>query len=150
MLNKEIMTLALEKAQKVKIDIPVCAIITKNDKIVSIKTNKREKKSLITSHAELLALNDANKKLKSLRLTGCDMYVTLEPCPMCAWAILNSRIENLYFSAYDTNYGAFGGKINLAPLANSKMKILGGIMEEQGSELLKNYFKELRSEKITR
>lgn len=147
MLNKKIMKLALEYAKKTTLDIPVCAIVTKNDEIISIKTNEREKNKLITSHAEILALNDANKKLESLRLDDCDIYVTLEPCPMCAWAIINSKIKNVYFASFDINYGAFGGAINLAQLANSKINIYGGIMEEESSAILKNYFKELRNEK---
>ena len=149
MLNKKIMELALNKARKIKKDIPVCAIITKNNEIISIKTNKREEKNLITAHAEILALNDANKKLNSLRLNDCDIYVTLEPCPMCAWAIINSKIKNVYFSSYDINYGAFGGRINLAQIANSKINIKGGILEEEGCALLKNYFKELRNERTS-
>jgi len=148
MLNKKIMELALKEAQKNKIDIPVCAIIVKNNEIISIQTNKREEQKQITAHAEILAINEANKKLNTLRLNDCDIYVTLEPCPMCAWAIINSKIKNVYFSASDINYGAFGGAINLAKLANAKINIYSGILEEEGKKLLKDYFKELRKWKI--
>lgn len=75
------------------------------------------------------------------------MYVTLEPCPMCAWAIINSRIKTVYFGSYDTNYGALGSAIDLRKTANSKLKAYGGIMEEECDELLKNYFKNLRTQK---
>lgn len=139
------MLLAFNKAKEEKLDIPVCAIITKNNEIISIKVNEREKNKKITSHAEILAINEANEKLNSLRLSDCEMYVTLEPCPMCAWAIINSKIKTIYFSSYDTQYGALGGAINLAKLANSKIEIFGGIMEDIGDEILKNYFKELRN-----
>ncbi len=141
------MKLAFENAKKVKADIPVCAIITKDDEIISIQTNKREEDLLITSHAEILALNEANKKLNRLRLNDCEIYVTLEPCPMCAWAIINSKIKTVFFSSYDSNYGALGGRINLAKLANSKLEIYGGIMEDEGDEILKKYFMELRNER---
>ncbi len=141
------MKLAFENAKKVKADIPVCAIITKDDEIISIQTNKREEDLLITSHAEILALNEANKKLNRLRLNDCEIYVTLEPCPMCAWAIINSKIKTVFFSSYDSNYGALGGRINLTKLANSKLEIYGGIMEDEGDEILKKYFMELRNER---
>lgn len=150
MLNKKIMELALDYAENVTLDIPVCAIITKNNEIISIKTNEREKNKLITSHAEILALNEANKKLNSLRLEECDIYVTLEPCPMCAWAIINSKIKNVYFSSYDIKYGAFKGAINLSNLANSKINVYGGILEDRGNMILKKYFKELRNEKSSK
>lgn len=138
------MKIAIEKAKKVKIDIPVCAIIVKNDEIIALEVNKREKNNMVTAHAEILAINKANKKLNSWRLEECDMYVTLEPCPMCAWAIINSRIKNLYFGSYDTKYGAFSSKINLKELADSKLNIYSGIEEYACDELLKNYFKKMR------
>ena len=72
------------------------------------------------------------------------MYVTLEPCPMCAWAIVNSRIKTVYFGSYDVNYGALGSSIDVRKLANSKTKVYGGIMEEECDKILNEYFKELR------
>lgn len=132
---------AIEEAKKVKTDIPICAIITKNNEIIAITVNEREKNNLVTSHAEILALNIANKKLNSWRLNDCDMYVTLEPCPMCAWAIRNARIRNLYFGSYDTSYGAIS-TYNL--LKDSSTKVFGGIMEKECDEILKNYFESIR------
>ena len=149
MLNK-FMTLAINEAKKVKKDVPIAAIVVKNNEIISIATNKREENNKTTAHAEILALNEANKKLNSWRLDDCDMYVTLEPCPMCAWAILNARIKNLYFGSYDLKYGAFGGAIDLSKLANSKINIKGGILEDECNQLIKNYFENLRNEKETR
>ena len=127
MLNK-FMELAINEALKIKKDIPICAIIVKNNEIISISTNKREENNQTIAHAEILAINEANKKLNSWRLEDCDIYVTLEPCPMCAWAIMNARIKNVYFGSWDLKYGAFGGAINLA-------------------KLLKDYFEKLRNEK---
>lgn len=138
---------ALKMAQNAKEDIPIAAIITKNDKIIATSTNKREEKKQTIGHAEILAINKANKKLNSWRLDDCDLYVTLEPCPMCAWAIINARIKNVYFGSYDTKYGAFGSALNLAKLSNSKINIKGGILENKCDELLNNYFKKLRNER---
>ena len=146
MLNK-FMNLALNEAKKVEKDIPIAALIVKDGEIISLATNKREEENKVTSHAEILALEIANKKLNSWRLEDCDMYVTLEPCPMCAWAILNARIKNLYFGSYDLKYGAFGGAIDLSKLANSKINVKGGILEAECNNLIKNYFEKLRNEK---
>ena len=146
MLNKYFEIL-LNEAQKIKDDIPVSALIVRNNEIISIQSNKRERNNSTTAHAEILAIQEANEKLNSWRLDDCDMYVTLEPCPMCAWAIINSRISNLYFGSYDTKYGAFGSAINLAKLANSKINIYSGIQEEKCNKVLDNYFKGLRNER---
>ena len=141
------MNYALNEAKKVKKDVPIACLIVKNNEIIALATNKREENNSTIAHAEILALEEANKKLNSWRLDDCDMYVTLEPCPMCAWAILNARIKNLYFGSYDLKYGAFGGAINLSKLANSKINIRGGILEDECNQLIKNYFENLRNEK---
>lgn len=132
---------ALEEAKKVIIDVPICAIIVKDGEIISLAVNEREKTGFVTSHAEILTLNIANKKLNNWRLNDCDMYVTLEPCPMCGWAIQNARIKNLYFGSYDHNYGAIS-TYNL--FKNSSTKVFGGILEKECDEILKNYFDKLR------
>ncbi len=139
--------LALEEAKKVKNDIPVCAVITKDNELISIAVNKKEETNKTTAHAEILAIEEANKKLNSWRLEGCEMFVTLEPCPMCAWAVINSRIEQLYFGSYDVKYGAIESAINLVKLANSKLKVKGGIYEKECDKLLKDYFENLRNER---
>lgn len=149
MLNNFMQT-AINKALKVTEDIPVCALVVKDNEIISIATNKKEADSRVTAHAEILALEEANKKLKSWRLDECDLYVTLEPCPMCMWAIISARIKNLYFGSYDLKYGAAKSAINLAELADSKINILGGIKEEECNKLLDDYFKRLRDEKKIR
>lgn len=146
MLNK-FMSIAIAETSKVEKDIPIAALIVKNNEIISLQTNKREENNQTIAHAEILAINEANKKLNSWRLDDCDIYITLEPCPMCAWAIINARFKNVYFGSYDTKYGAFGSAINLAKLANSKINIKGGILENDCNRLLKTYFEKLRNEK---
>ncbi|MBR1616756.1 nucleoside deaminase [bacterium] len=143
MLN-EMMKIAIEVAQKSTSDIPCGALIVRGDEIIAKCSNEREKQNRIIAHAEILAIDFANKKLNSKYLTDCDMYVTLEPCPMCAWAIINSRIKNLYFGAHDIKYGAFGGAINLKNLSNSKINVYSGIMEDECQNILNNYFRGLR------
>ena len=146
MLNKY-MAMALSEAKKSKKDIPVAALITKNGEVISLQINKREENNQTIAHAEILAISEANKKLNNWRLDDCDMYVTLEPCPMCAWAILNARIKNLYFGSVDLKYGAFGSAIDLSKLANSKINVKGGILEDDCNQLIKDYFENLRNEK---
>lgn len=141
------MNLALEIAKKSDIDLPIGAVIVKNGEIVATAHNLKEKESNSTLHAELVAINEAHKKLDSKILDGCEIYVTLEPCPMCMWAIINARIEKLYFGAYDFKYGAGGSVLDLKKIANSKIEIKGGILEDECESLIKGYFKGLRDEK---
>ena len=98
----------------------------------------------VTAHAEILAIREAEKKLGNWRLNDCEMYVTLEPCPMCAWAILRSRIKSLTFGAYDTVYGAFSTLPQLQKMSNSTLKVRGGIMESECKQVIEEYFKDLR------
>lgn len=125
-------------------DIPVGAVIIKDNKIIAQAFNKKEKTNDVTAHAEIIALREAEQKLGNWRLEDCIMYVTLEPCPMCAWAIIQSRLKAVYFGSYDPNYGAFGSKIDLRKLLNSKLQVYGGIMEEECDKILKEYFEALR------
>ncbi len=150
-MNKKFMELAILEAKKNTIDIPIGCVIVKDNKVISSGCNTRELNKKFIEHAEIIAINRANEYLNNWRLIGCDLYVTLEPCPMCAWAILQSRISNIYFGAYDLLYGAFGSKINLSSLINKKhqnINILGGIMELECKELIDNYFKSLRRKGI--
>ena len=137
------MKLALNEAKKSENDVPVGVVIIKNDEIIALEHNKKEKLNQLTAHAEILAINSANLKLNNWRLEGAKMFVTLEPCPMCAWAILNSRISELYFGSYDNLYGGFS-TVKLDKYFNSKLLIKGGIMEEECDNLIKNYFKGIR------
>lgn len=138
------MSKAIEIAQTAIGEITVGAVLVKNGEILAQAHNMKEKTNDVTAHAEILVIKEAQKKLGSWRLDDCDIYVTLEPCPMCAWAIINSRIKNVYFGSYDTNYGALGSKIDLRKIANSKLNVFGGIMEEECDKILMACFKELR------
>lgn len=135
---------AIELAKQVEKDVPVSAVIVKNDEIIAFAQNERELDNDVTSHAEILAIRKAEKVLNNWRLDDCEMYVTLEPCPMCAWAILQSRIKTVYFGSFDKNYGAFGSAIDLREHANSKLKVYGGIMEEECDKILEEFFKKIR------
>ena len=141
----EFMKLAIKQAKNADGDIPVGAVIVKDGKIIASAFNTREKDNDITSHAEIIAIRKAEKILGNWRLDWCELYVTLEPCPMCGWAILQSRIKSVYFGSYDTNYGAFSSKIDLRTLVTgSKLNVYGGIMEDECDTLLNKFFKNIR------
>ena len=135
---------AIEESKKCTKDVPIGCVIKKDGKIFASSHNLREENNDITAHAEILAIQQAEKILGTSRLNDCEMYVTLEPCPMCAWAIIQSGIKALYFGSYNTQYGAMGSVINLPKLANSKIKIYGGIEEEKCNKILENFFKGIR------
>lgn len=142
---------ALKQASKAYLlgEVPVGAVIVHNDKIIARGYNLREKKQSISSHAELIAIEKAAKKIGSWRLEECDIYVTLEPCPMCSGAIIQSRINNLYFGAYDFRTGAAGSVLNLFDIPfNHKVNVVGGILEEECSKIIKDFFKDLRKKDI--
>ena len=138
--------LLLAKKAKELCEVPVGAVVVKNGKIVGKGYNLRENKQNALSHAEIEAINDACKNLKSWRLDDCEIYVTLEPCPMCAGAIINARIKTLVFGAYDPKMGSIDSVINLCDLPyNHKVEVYGGIMEDNCLELLKDFFSGRRS-----
>ena len=143
MLNS-FMKCAINQAKLSGEDIPVGCVIVCGNEIISTARNEREKNNDVSAHAEIVALRAAAKKLDNWRLENCSLYVTLEPCPMCAWAILNSRIKEVYFGSYDLKYGAFGSRINLSEISDVKTKVFGGIMENECNDLLKEYFLRLR------
>lgn len=134
---------AIEEAKKVIYDVPVGAVIKKNGVVIASCHNMKEEQKYVTSHAEILAIKFAEQKLGRWRLDDCDIFVTLEPCPMCAWAILQARIKNIYFGSYDRQYGGFS-VCHLQKIANSDIKIYGGIMEEQCDKLLNEFFETIR------
>ncbi len=143
-MNNEFMLKALQIAEKSGDDIPVGAVIVKNNKIISQFHNEKEKRSDATAHAEILAIREASAVLNNWRLENCDMYVTLEPCPMCLWAIIQSRIKNLYFGAYDTLTGGISTLPQMISISGSKLNIKGGIMEQECNIILRRYFENLR------
>lgn len=149
--NIEFMQHALNLAKKAyrKGEVPVGAIITRNNKIVSEAYNRREKKQNALYHAEILAIDKACKKLKSFRLDDCEMYVTLEPCPMCSGAIINARLKKVYFGCPDLNYGCAGSKYNFLQDKTFEhlVDVEGGLLGEESKSLIKNFFVEIRNKK---
>lgn len=146
-MNTEFMreALKLAKAAAESGEVPVGAVIVKDGKIIAAGRNMREQKQNALSHAEIEAINNACKELKSWRLDDCELYVTLEPCPMCTGAIINSRIKTVVFGAYDSKAGSMDSVINLCDYPyNHKPEIYGGICEDECLEILQNFFKKLR------
>ena len=138
------MNRAIQEALKTQKDVPIGCIIIKNNEVIAKTHNMREENNDVTAHAEILAIKSAQKVLKNWRLDNCSMYVTLEPCPMCAWAILQSRIKEVYFGSYNNKYGAFGSALNLNNHSEFKTKVYGGIQEEECNKLLNDFFQEAR------
>ncbi len=150
MTEKEFMEEALRLAKKSadEGEVPVGAVVTLGDKIVGTGRNRRETQKNALAHAEIEAINEACRNLGGWRLWQCELYVTLEPCPMCAGAIINSRIKKVTFGAPDRKAGSCGTLINLFDTDyNHKPDVKGGFMEEECSEILSVFFKELRVKK---
>ena len=139
---------ALKEAKKAykRKEVPIGAVIVYRNKIIARGYNLRESKKNSLLHAEIIAISKACKKLKSWRLDECDLYVTLEPCPMCAGAIIQSRIKNIFFGAYDSKAGCAKSKAQLFSkgLFNHNVNVAGGILKSECEEILKTFFKELR------
>lgn len=126
-------------------EVPVGAVIVQNDRIISVGRNKRETQKNALLHAEIDAINNACNALGGWRLWNCEIYVTLEPCPMCAGAIINAHIPKVYFGAYDFKNGSCGTITNLFEMPyNFKPDCTGGIMQAECAQLLKDFFKKLR------
>lgn len=127
-------------------EVPVGAVMVYKGEIISRAHNLREKNNNALAHAEIIVINEACKKLRSWHLDDCELYVTLEPCPMCAGAIINSRICAVYFGAYDLKGGACGSVIDLLKKAsfNHSPTVYGGIMEDTCENVLKDFFKKMR------
>ncbi len=138
---KQVINLAKEVSLESK-DIPVAALIVdENNKIIGKGINTREKESSVIGHAEINAIQEANKLLESWNLSRCRIYVNLEPCAMCAGAILQSHISEVIFAAYDIKSGALGSRYNII---TKNLIVKGGIMEIEAQEILGNFFKKLR------
>ena len=129
-------------------EVPIGAIIVKNGEIISRAYNKREKSNKATAHSEIIAIEKACKKLGSWRLNDCEMYVTCEPCPMCAGAILNARIKRVFFGALDEKSGAVVSNLNMLDLdktfCNHKTEYEAEVLKEECQGLLKMFFSKLR------
>ena len=146
--QEKFMKEALKEAKKAfeKLEVPVGAIIAKDGKIIARAHNLKETKTDTTKHAEILAIQKASKKLNSWRLLDCEMYVTLEPCSMCAGALINSRIKKVYIGTNDEKTGAVGSVFNLLEdyNFNHKVEVEKGILKNECEQILKDFFKELR------
>ncbi len=142
------MRLAIKEAQKAELldEVPIGAVIVKDGKVIARAHNKKESKNQATRHAEIEAIEKAAKKVGNWWLEDCDIYVTLEPCAMCAGALINSRLRNIYFGAFDQKAGCCGSLYHL-PIDirfNHRLGVEGGILQEECASLLTNYFKKKR------
>lgn len=146
--HEKFMSIALKEARKAFeiSEVPVGAVIVKDGKIVAKGFNRPVSRSDPTAHAEIVAIRIAAKKLKNYRLTGAVLYVTKEPCVMCAGAMVNARIKEIVFGCYDRKAGACGSVFNIADnnSLNHRMDVTGGVMEIECGSLLKNFFKNKR------
>ena len=142
---------ALKEAKKAELidEVPIGCVIVKDNKIIARGHNQRETNQSPIGHAEIIAINKASKKLKSWRLEGCDIYVTLEPCIMCSGAIIQSRINKVYYGASDPKGGALGSSINVleANNINHHPEVISGVLKEECSSIITNYFKAKRQSK---
>jgi tRNA(adenine34) deaminase len=139
---------ALQEAEKAldNLEVPIGAVVVRNDKIIGRGYNQVEKLKDATAHAEMIALTAASNHIGNWRLNECSVYVTLEPCIMCAGALLSSRISELYFAAFDPKFGACGSLYNLAEdgKTNHRIKVFSGIYMDESKKLLKEFFDKLK------
>lgn len=137
--------MALAKMAEEIDEVPVGALVVRNGEIIAKAYNTRETSKCATHHAEILAIEEACRTLGGWRLPGCTLYVTMEPCCMCAGAIINARIPRVVYGAPDLRFGAFGSLINLAGIPlNHKPEIVGGVLGEENVQILRSYFKKKR------
>ena len=153
-MQEKFMWQAIKEAQKAYSigEVPVGAVIVKDNKIVARAYNRKETGKDTTKHAEILAIQKASKKLETWRLLDCEMYVTLEPCSMCAGAMIQSRIQKVYIGTMDAKTGACGSVLNLLQdyKFNHQVEVETGVLEAECEALLKQFFKELRKKKKER
>ena len=146
-MEEKFMKSALKCAQKAyeEGEVPIGAVVVCDGKIVGRGHNRRTRRQLATAHAEVEAIEKACRKLKSWRLPECEIYVTLEPCPMCMGAILNARIKKVYFGAYEAKGRSLTDVIAGSGILNHKAEVEGGVMEAECAEILSRFFREMRS-----
>jgi tRNA(adenine34) deaminase len=147
-LDRDFMRLALAEAERAGAigEVPIGAVVVRDGEVVGRGHNRRETDGDPLAHAEILALRQAAAATEGWRLVGCALYVTLEPCAMCAGALVNARVERLVFGAPDPKAGYCGSLGNLVqdPRLNHRMAVVGGILEEECATLLRSFFAELR------
>ena len=150
-MQEKFMQEALKEARKAykKLEIPVGAVIVRDGEIIAKAHNIKEEKKDTTKHAEILAIQKASKKLGTWRLNDCEMYVTLEPCPMCAGAIIQARLKKIYIGTMDEKTGACGSVLNLLEdyKFNHTVEVENGIMKQECESMLKEFFVQLREYK---
>ncbi|NLL18930.1 MAG: tRNA adenosine(34) deaminase TadA [Clostridia bacterium] len=148
MQHKDYMAIALEEARKAFFlgEVPVGAVLVKDGEILAKTHNRKERDADPTAHAEVLALREGAKVLNDWRLDGCTLYVTLEPCPMCAGALVQARVKTLVYGANDLKGGAVESLMNLVqhPRLNHRLEVIAGICEEECRSLLKEFFQSRR------
>ena len=147
MTHEEYMKIAIEEAYLAEgeDEVPVGAVVVHNGEVIARAHNTRENSKCATHHAEIIAIEKACATLGGWRLPDCTLYVTLEPCPMCAGAVINSRIDRVVFGAPDRRAGAFGTLFNLNDLPlNHKSEIIGGVLGEECADMLSEYFRKKR------
>ncbi len=137
--------IALAKKAKKKGEVPIGAVVVYQGKIVGRGYNLRTRLQMATAHAEMRAIDRACKKLHSWRLPEAEIYVTLEPCPMCMGAILNARIDRVYFGAYEQKGRSLTGELANANLLNHKVEVVGGVLADECAEVLTSFFTEMRA-----
>lgn len=151
MSDVKFMEAAIEEAQKALTlnEVPIGAVIVYNDEIIARGYNLRESSQTTLSHAELIAIQEANEKIGSWRLEDCTLYVTLEPCPMCAGAIVQSRIKRVVYGATDPKAGCAGTLMNLLsePHFNHQVELTAGVLQTECAALLTDFFRALRKRK---
>ncbi|MEF9976640.1 MAG: tRNA adenosine(34) deaminase TadA [Oscillospiraceae bacterium] len=150
MTDTDYMRLAINEAQKAAAmgEVPIGAVIVRNGEVISAAHNTRECEKNATHHAELLAIDAACKALGGWRLMDCELYVTLEPCPMCAGAIINSRIKRVIYGAKDVKAGCCGSVANLFAMPfNHEPRLQSGVLESECTQLLQSFFAALRDKR---
>lgn len=135
----------LARKAKKKGEVPIGAVVVLNGKIIGRGYNLRTKLQMATAHAEMRAIDRACRKLRSWRLPGAEIYVTLEPCPMCMGAILNARIDRVFFGAYEQKGRSLTNELASANLLNHKVEVTGGILKEECAGVLTSFFTEMRA-----
>lgn len=146
-MREHFMRMALEQAEQARRlgEVPVGCVVVKDGQVIGRGYNRRETDRTVLGHAELMAIRQAEQALGDWRLTGCTLYVTLEPCPMCAGAILNARPESVVFGASDPVFGACGGVMNLFEEAfGVRIRLYGGVLAAECAGLLQEFFSGLR------
>lgn len=145
-MQNKFMKAALKCAQKAfdEGEVPIGAVVVLDGKIIARGHNRRTKRQIATAHAEIEAIEKACKKLKSWRIPECELYVTLEPCPMCMGAMLNARIKKVYFGAYEAKGRSMTEQLAASNLLNHKIEVEGGVMQDECSRTLSTFFSQMR------